>query len=478
MKHPSLFFAAFACVSLVATSAFVGCGSENDGDPNTNAGEAGAEAGTRPDGAACGVVGETCGDSAECCSDYCDPASNTCATTVANCAPGGESCSAGPQCCTFACVDQKCSHDQCTADGEACTVDGQCCGGKCGDDKRCVPLNDSCKTSGNPCGGNGDCCSKLCTGGFCDGAPSFCRQTGDVCADSFECCAGACNKADGATVGTCGVADAPGTPNCSAKGTVCGQIGDTVPECGGECCTKVCAPNGANAKVVICQSASGCAPTGEVCRNDSDCCGWSGSPAHSNHNNDPRTVVCAKGSPTQEFGRCSNGNVCSPAGVICKPADMACSAANNCCRPNGDNIPSNYCNTDPANCCRKDALGIPRCLLNVVDCTNDPPPAGASCASSADCCGKPCVNNVCEGKCVEKNGECTSHADCCTGLPCNIPTGASKGICGGSSTPDGGVTNNPGGGGTGDCALYGQSCSDSSPCCSGIPCVGGICALP
>jgi hypothetical protein len=210
---------------------------------------------------------------------------------------------------------------------------------------------------------------------------------------------------------------------------------------------------------MVCQPPSGCSPTGEICRNDSDCCGWSGAP-------DPVVgpVSCSKSDPAQEFGRCDNGGSCREPGSICKPSTEACSAENNCCE-NAD-LPSGYCNAHPDNCCRKDKLGIPRCIIKPGDCTTPPPP-GTVCATSADCCGQPCVNNVCLGMCVANGGTCTTTADCCTGTPCVIPTGASKGTC----TP---VVNPTDGG---NCALYGQDCS-STPCCDNVPCTAGLCRFP
>jgi hypothetical protein len=321
--------------------------------------------------------------------------------------------------------------------------------------------------------------------------PSFCTQTGDVCSTNFECCTGACTKAAGATLGTCGQpVSAPGVPGCLPTGVICGPIPDGgtvavdagVPPCGGACCSRSCAPYGV-AGVPVCQPPSGCHPTGELCRADSDCCGWSGSP-------DPKKgfVHCSKASSTQEFGRCDNGTACREPGSICKPANYSCNAENNCCDPVGQ--PSNYCNNNPENCCRRDSLGIPRCLVKPVDCAGAPPAAGTVCATSADCCGAPCVANQCGavGSCVPAAGACTSSADCCPGLPCAIPPGGSKGFCGGSVLPDGGVSADGGGapvttdGGTagdgGICALYGQQCAQASDCCAAVPCTNGSCHYP
>lgn len=471
-----------------------GCGSEESATiPDVDAGEGGTSIGPGPgtdaapgdtDGStseagACKVGGASCTADAECCSvngvQSCiagDGGAKVCAGPASSCKVAGDACSGGNECCTNACIAQKCSGTQCTADNQACTMNEQCCGGSCADDgsgagtKKCIALNATCKTSGNPCGTGTECCSKLCKNGLCSSGVSFCAQTGDVCADNNDCCGGNCTKASGATLGTCGATvSAPGAGGCDVKGTVCGKVGDPLKACGGTCCSRVCASSGAAPGFLICQPPSGCSPIGELCRNNSDCCGWSGAPAYTNVQGPTNDVVCAKSTSTQEFGRCNQGLNCKEAGIICKPSvQEACDAPSDCCRPNG--APNmNYCNDDPARCCRKDALGIPRCLLNANDCTTNPPKAGDSCATSADCCGKPCVGNKCQAQCVDKGGKCTSHGDCCNGLPCTIPTGSSEGTCGDGSTTGGGST----------CALYGQACTQSSQCCDGVPCVGGTC---
>jgi hypothetical protein len=79
---------------------------------------------------------------------------------------------------------------------------------------------------------------------------------------------------------------------------------------------------------------------------------------------------------------------------------------------------------------------------------------------------------VCQATCVNATGTCTSHADCCNGLSCNIPTGSSVGTCGGT----GGGT--PDAGGNPTCALYGQTCTTGTDCCDGVPCTSGTCRYP
>ena len=166
-------------------------------------------------------------------------------------------------------------------------------------------------------------------------------------------------------------------------------------------------------------------------------------------------VTCSK-DPGFAVGRCDNGNSCSPAGAICRLQSMECNANANCCAGNVLQFDT----------CHQDSLGIPRCGADEggMECTFTP---GMTCASSADCCGNPCVpapgtefGFVCASACVVAGGVCTTGADCCSGLPCNIEPGASSGFCG----------NEPG-----TCSEYGQACSDTQPCCNNVPCTNGYC---
>jgi hypothetical protein len=477
---------------------FVGCGSDDepavpigtedggDGGGGDQDGDVGTIDGSRADTADCKAESAACTASTECCTANC--AGGVCAKPLTQCKAPGVACTSGTECCTFSCIGGTCSNKQCVADNLACGTNADCCGGTCAPDGKggglCKPLSTTCRTSGNPCTTGDQCCSKLCNAGVCSDGVSFCTQTGDVCAENGDCCGGNCTKAAGAALGTCGeTAGAPGATECLSKGSICGTVASGAPDCGGTCCSRICAPSGSAGGFMICQPPSGCSPTGELCKTDGDCCGANGSPPPVEG-----PVTCSKADPKQEYGRCDNGMSCREPGSICKPSNESCSAENNCCEPNGAPN-SSYCNSNPDNCCRRDALGIPRGLLNANDCAAPVAP-GTSCATSADCCGKPCVGDKCLGACVNQDGKCTTHADCCSGLPCVIATGETEGICGGSFLPDGGVGTGgndagtpPADGGTsGDagtvppsCALYGQTCTSNGDCCDGVPCSSGVC---
>jgi hypothetical protein len=405
------------------------------------------------------------------------------ATDGDTCRLGGSACTSPQDCCTLVCNNGTCGGSQCTSDNQPCTNSAQCCSGTCDAAGVCAPLNPTCRTTGNTCSSHGDCCSKLCNNGLCSSG-SFCAQNGDACVANAECCGGLCNKTAGATVGTCGMPSVPGATGCTVAGVACGGTADGgtggVPECGGECCSRACAPH--RSGLLICQPPSGCRPTGEICSADLDCCGGGSGPGSTG-------VTCSKANPGDPVGRCDNGNACRPAGAVCKLATTSCNAENNCCAGNVNRNPF---------VCQQDFLGIPRCTMAGQPCDDAGSKAGQPCATSADCCGLACVPNpnlsgdagmapfVCGGECVGRGGSCTTAADCCPGLPCTLPPGSTRGTC--NPPPPSGDAGQPPGGSTDAnvpdlppidggpvCAEYGQSCMMMSDCCNNVPCINGRC---
>jgi len=243
-----------------------------------------------------------------------------------------------------------------------------------------------------------------------------------------------------------------------------------LPACGGACCSRLCAPYGPTG-VLICQPATGCHVVGDLCMQDSDCCGSAGLPGGSG-----MPVTCDI-TPPSVVGICQNPMGCKPDGDVCRLASMSCNASCDCCSGN--------CHQDT---CVPDLDGVPRCAGACVG-------AGQACASSASCCnGLPCVPNAVDGgtppyvcyqsACVPSCGKCTTNADCCVGETCIEPVGSTEGICGPCPPPvppDAGTND---GGGPSDagmpCALYGQECTASSQCCNDVPCSGpnGPCVTP
>lgn len=476
-----------------------GTSSSSGGSSSGDAGGDAAQDGDIVDGQTCALVGQNCtaATAASCCSKTClVPAGQTAGecgvaqTDGGSCTGAGGACTSPTECCTGSCIGSKCSATACKTDtpAESCTSNAECCSGKCdvGGTGKCVALGGatSCRIEGNACTQNADCCSKQCgASGKCVNV-SFCTQTGDVCAKDFECCGGDCVKQGSDTLGRCSTISGSA---CNPGGTICMTLG-----CDNTCCSLSCGPYG-NTGVNICQPPSGCKPQNELCSTAEDCCGGPGRPTGrvngdtQGTQNPPKTCDVAAG---DSFGRCAFLQCLRP-GDVCKAISGVCGGtSNNCCEgifPDGGLPGPNYCNSGSEECCSRDALGIPRCRAVNFRCVEGQTvPAGQLCATSADCCGKPCVDNKCQSSCVPKNGACTVTADCCSGVECVFPTGSTDGICGGTLLEDGGVTTTEDAStdaGTDSsttqdattCSLYGQTCTVSSNCCDGVPCVGGTC---
>lgn len=536
--------------ALIANATFMGCGSDSDPVPDEDAGspetgptptptpptppppppqDGGSDAdldgsltdandpdarlndgGRDPDAMVlCKDNGVACTGNLECCTANCatlDGGGRQCATQIVACKLPGITCSAGVECCTGSCLGGVCSAYVCAADNQSCGTNGDCCSQNCvpntvtGTGATCKTLSPTnLTTSGGPCTANADCASGYCVGGRCQ-SPSFCVQNNDVCSADYQCCGGFCNKASGAVAGYCTLAPSS-VLACTPAGQLCGAGADGGggTTCSTDCCSKSCGPT--TTPAFACQPPSGCKPSGEVCSTTEECCG-----GNVDGGADGGSVVCRKTNASQAFGRCDNGQSCTPGGSICKATDAGsgnCGNNNNCCEPliwaDGGAFTggSSFCNSG-SNCCRQDALGIPRCLTVAGDCSTNPPPAGTACASSADCCGKPCVGGKCQGTCIGQGGGCTTNADCCPGLPCVLPVGSTKGTCGGFILPDGSVSDAPppppdgGNSDAGDaatdagdaatdakiCSLYGQTCTATGDCCNSVPCTGGTCRFP
>ena len=445
----------------------------------------------RKDTKACTPNGSGCVAGFECCTGVCSNKICGGACVVDN-AP----CKVITDCCNLNCNGTTCAAPKCISDGQSCTTGGApCCSTKACTGGTCPALNPTCKTAGNACpNGDGDCCSKVCLNGTCASPAkiSYCTQVGDICFKDSDCCTAVCTGASGTTAGTCSAI----ATSCSIDGTVCSG-------CTG-CCSSFCAPFSLAGSTHICQPASGCHVQGDLCHKDSDCCG--GDAFEIGKLPGAGLIKCIP-DPTYpgKIGTCSdpNPNNC-PSGQSC---GNDCVPEGNVCHYKGvggcsSNAIRNDCCSAPGNkgMCQLDSLGVPRCY-GLAACVA----AGGDCADSADCCNNlPCIPDssghlkcLSGATCVPSGGICTTTADCCTGLACKVPPGALAGTCQAPTPPppppaDGGVKDGPGlkdgvqkdkptnkdiGGATDLaipidtppplCALWGQSCSGSVPCCSG-----------
>src|SRR5262249_8086430 len=148
----------------------------------------------------------------------------------------------------------------------------------------------SCATLGNACTSSAQCCSGLCAANGTCQASSFCGQPGDACAVAADCCTGDCTIPSGQTIGVCAASPPGGPANCGlTDGMLCSASGPDgsvvyieggLPQCGGGCCSRACAPWGPTG-VLVCQPASGCHVVGDLCTSDGDCCGSMGLPGGS-----------------------------------------------------------------------------------------------------------------------------------------------------------------------------------------------------
>jgi len=395
------------------------------------------------------------------------------------CGLPGALCQTAADCCGSVCTAGRCGILNCVSDGKACTSGGECCSTQCGAGGTCTALNPTCKTAGNACVTSTECC-----GGFCNAekkcaAPSqisFCSQLGDICRADRECCTGVCGIKTGATVGTCAAI----TTSCQVDGTLCNGCGT--------CCSHFCGPFGQGGPN-ICQPASGCHVQGDLCKKDSDCCGGDATAALPGSG-----LIKCEPDPTygSRIGTCGSPkasncpanapnckNACNPEGNVCHYKTTLV------CGGNLTNLRNDCCDCiSGKECCRPDVTGIPRCNA-LAACI----PVGGRCAFSGECCdGHPCMPDpvtgslTCGSSCVKAGGACTTNADCCTGIACIPVPGQVAGVCGTPTIPtDAGVptTTDASQPDVPICAFYGQSCSTSVTCCSGIPCVndlGNACA--
>jgi hypothetical protein len=378
------------------------------------------------------------------------------------CVGPGAVCGTSDTCCTGACTLGHCPLDMCVSNGGTCAKAGDCCSNNCSGTTCAAVPGATCTTEGNSCTAPSECCSQTCTGNRCvpAGGTLGCHATGDICFSGADCCSSLCTGASGTTPGTCSALASFGSGGCMLDGEPCSS--------GTNCCSRVCAaiPGGGN----VCQLAGGCRVAGDVCHDAKDCCGGGGTMGAG-----AGEVACNIIPGTNPpLGTCSNPSGEDPEGDICGQDVNARHDCIDCAPPK-------------INCCKLDNLGVPRCYGTpsgghcptgydgTAGCCIA---AGQVCTFSSECCsGNPCLPDSsgilrCSTQtCVAAGGVCTATGDCCTGLECVVPIGQPSGTCKNPTPPpsaaDGGVSPGPDGG---TCALGGQDCGDSVPCCGGFVC--------
>jgi hypothetical protein len=421
--------------------------------------------GSADGGSSCGTAGQACMNGAGCCSGACDTVAGVCAVTGGACKVANDPCTLGTECCSNVCAGGKCGSTACKVLDDSCSAGSDCCTTICTNGK-CAPIPTTtgappaCQTLGNKCAANADCCSGNCQGGTCAASGATCASQGDICFKPADCCTTVCGIAAGQTVGTCGLVTTTGAGNCKVDGQAC-----TTPD---SCCSKQCVST--NTGGHVCQTAIGCRVVGDICTKDADCCG-------SASGGQCGAITCIL-DMTQHppVGRCRNPMGENPEGAVCGGMNNPGGPARqDCCD----------CQPPKFDCCKADANGVFRCYGgSTSDCPSGYTgvagcciAAGEKCQFSSECCGgAPCVPDS-SGQlrcgaanpdggvtCQPKGSVCTSNGDCCAGLVCNLPAGATSGTCGTPTTPTG--TD----GGAPVCAANGQGCTMQSDCCSGLTC--------
>ncbi|HEY3451204.1 MAG TPA: hypothetical protein VGK67_32905 [Myxococcales bacterium] len=391
-----------------------------------------------------------------CCSGLCvttDAGVSVCKAPTL-CSGDGAPCVNPTECCSMFCSGGTCGRQLCKQAGSACGAPGECCSGLC-NAGTCAALPTSCTTLGEACTNGYECCSKNCQGGLCLRASS-CSAAGDICYTALDCCNGQCDLPAAGGPGVCAAGvTVPGATNCGIGGEPCAGSGN--------CCSHLCLDLGSGQPT--CVLGSGCRERGEICVEDSECCGSSSS-----------GVFCSKAFASDLVGRCSNKQACQPVG--------------NCCGL-GANCEQACCDGKKA-VCKIDAQGLSRCFGGGSVCPNgydglDPAcciAPGDSCVFRDQCCNLlPCVpingTYVCQQpQCIAAGEACvpggTLAEACCNELPC-LSDGAGGFVCryGPPPGPDAG-TPLPGpdastpvtyDGGPG-CLAIGATCTSNAQCCS------------
>jgi hypothetical protein len=474
------------------------------------AGTAGATCAAEP----CRTAGTSCASGAECCSGTCTggacaalppgPTNSTCTTLAERCTTSSECCSQNCQGATAGTPGWCAPAYTCNAPGDVCWRPEDCCSGLCaqtaaGQPGRCDDASGDCTQDGVPCENDSNCCTRKCvdlgTGTKVCQPSGGCRMTGNYCDSTASCCGGT-NEADPSLESSYRVfCDGPGgahpgptewdtrtqdTRTCTG-GTSCNPPGNI---CGYKASQNCCYEGSGSGKAVCKPDSNGIlrcfgGPVNETCPT-----GW-----------DADDPLCCKeaGAVCQFRDQCCGGAPCVPdgAGILrcaappevcvarndpCTPeASPACCEGTSCvvseegafCEPPPGCIDDGLaCSTGGDACCS--GLCVPSTPGGTTGACASCSPNGGACASDSQCCSGSCdpESGTCLAICVGESGSCTVNSDCCGGLECDVPAGATSGTCKDASAA---------------CAGTGQVCGADQDCCNfgaGETCQGGVCAPP
>lgn len=437
----------------------------------------------------CAAVGERCERDGECCGFACVGGHCEMPSTPDPATDGGSGSGSGG------------GSTACVVNGQSCHSAAICCSGTCTNGS-CAPVpGATCGTLGQLCTSGAGCCSTNCQNGRCAKAYT-CQAAGDVCFSNTDCCGGVCSASDGGP-GLCESPSGSGSGGCEPLGQPCNS-GET-------CCSRLCLDAGGGAKV--CAPTSGCRMTGELCHQDKDCCGADTSRVTcALFTTNPPSGRCTNPNGCQPVG-----NICGAYGANAR--QDCCNGHKDVCELTSEGVarcfggcpfgrcdgrcPNGYASDNPDCCiaegdqcqfrdqccdrlpCLPDARGTLVCTRPTLPApdggtatdggTNGdggtpsrdggttssdgglPSGDGGSTTSDGGSTstdgGKPDAGPV--DVCQPAGTVCTSSGDCCYGLTCSVPAGASVGSCVGAS----------------NCGGSGQTCRASTECCGGLLCI-------
>ena len=490
----------------------------------------------------------------------CDPGSGACESMPKG---DGVTCDDGDLCTTGdACVSGVCEGGVPVfcEDGDPCTEDA------CDPTSGCVfpPLSDVPCEDGNPCTEDDACQDGACVPGEnacqCE-SDADCEDLGgeDLCTGTYVCSGFVC-QLEPATVVTCdGSLDTDCLKNtCNAETGECAMTpqAEGTPCEDGDPCTEfdACADGACDGAAVLCDDgtpctedlcdpvAGGCVFTDAAgaCDDGNPCTGGDlcqagtcvGTPLSCDDGNPCTFDLCADGACTHSAvdGACDDGDVCTQVDTC---AAGACVGQDPLGCDDGDPCTSNTCDPDvgcqnkPADgpcddgdaCTDGDWCVDGACVPGPdLDCDDDNPCTGDSCAPASGCLHQPledipcdtldpcltdgvCIAGACAGKALDCADDDPCTDDACetgvgcvyapaTGAPCEdgdactvgdiCQTGACVGggapncddglVCTQDScAPDVGCVNDPG-------IFDGEPCDDGDPCTTGDHCADGACA--
>jgi hypothetical protein len=203
------------------------------------------------------------------------------------------------------------------------------------------------------------------------------------------------------------------------------------------------------------------------------------------------SMACARLGQDCATGRGTPGNLTCCPGTICGDDLTCCMDTDETCRDDGDCCGDNVCRPNPrgigGRCLPPGDVGA-KCI-DQADCAGDlvcDPAAGLClvatgglCAADADCVSGICddYTGLCVGTCLAQFSPCASPVDCCVGLTCsnNQCLALDGEPCLDDAECASGLCDEYTGICVGACLELHSNCVETTDCCLGLVCTGGVC---